>query len=184
MIELRGGTVALRPLERKDCRQLWQNYEPEEPVPTEPLYPGLSVEGADKWFEEIQARQGREQVYLGVFTLEGRLVGDIQLADIEWRHRTASIGLSIARREDRGQGYGLDATRTLLKYGFDELDLWRIQAEIVGHNAGARRVLEKIGFVQEGREREAIYGQGRRWDRLVYGLLRPDFGHYVEEDLG
>jgi hypothetical protein len=57
MIELRGEQVVLRTLEREHCRQLWESYKPAEPLPTEPLNPGLSVEGADKWFEEMQAKQ-------------------------------------------------------------------------------------------------------------------------------
>jgi RimJ/RimL family protein N-acetyltransferase len=175
LIELRGEKVILRALEREHCRELWEGYEPGEPLPTEPLNPGLSVEGAGTWFEEIQAKQGKEQVYLGVFTLEGRLVGDIQLAAIDWRQRTADIGAGIARRADRRQGYGLDAVLTLLQYGFEELDLYRVTARTAQYNEGAKRVLEKAGFVQEGRERAAIHRGGRRWDRLIYGLLRCEF---------
>ena len=175
MIELRGEEVVVRTLEREHCRELWVAYEPAEPLPTEPLNPGLSIEAADQWFQEMQAKQGKEQVYLGVFTHEGKLVGDVQLSNIDWRHRTAGIGLSIARKVDRGQGYGRDATVTLLRYGFQHLDLHRVSAATAEHNAAARRVLEKCGVVQEGREREAIYCDGRRWDRLQYGLLRAEF---------
>jgi RimJ/RimL family protein N-acetyltransferase len=175
VIELRGEHVVLRTMERAHCRELWEAYEPTEPLPTEPLNPGLSIEGADQWFEEIQAKQGKEQVYLGVFAPEGRLVGDIQLAHIDWRHRTASIGLGIARQADRGRGLGTDATRTLLRYAFHHLDLYRVYAATAAYNAGAQRMLEKCGFVQEGREREAVYVGGSRWDRLCYGLLRPEF---------
>ena len=46
MIELRGEKVVLRALEREHCHQLWEHYVPAEPLPTEPLNPGLSVEGA------------------------------------------------------------------------------------------------------------------------------------------
>jgi RimJ/RimL family protein N-acetyltransferase len=176
MIELRGQKVSLRALEREDCRQLWRAYEPADPRPTEPLQPGLSIEGADAWFEEIQAKQDREQIYLGLFTLAGELVGDIQLANINWRDRTAAIGLSIARQADRGQGYGTDAALTLLRFAFDHLDLYRVTASLVEYNRGAQRLVEKCGFVLEGREREAIYCDGRRWDRLLYRLLRSEFG--------
>jgi RimJ/RimL family protein N-acetyltransferase len=175
MIELCGERVVLRTLEREHCRQLWESYEPEKPLPTEPLNPGLSVEGADEWFEQIQTKQGQEQVYLGVFTAEGELLGDVQLANIDWRHRTASAGLSIARSVQRRQGYGLDAALTLLRYAFEELDLCRITARIAEYNTGAMRVLEKAGFTQEGRERNALYCGGRRWDMLLYGLLREEF---------
>jgi RimJ/RimL family protein N-acetyltransferase len=176
MIELRGERTILRALERAHCRELWEAYEPSDPLPTEPLNPGLSLEGADKWFEEIQAGQGQQQLYLGVFTSAGRVIGDIQLAGIDWRHRTAVIGLSIARKADRGQGYGMDATVTLLRYAFQHLDLHRVSAVIASYNAAAQRGLEQCGFVREGQAREAIYCDGRRWDRLHYGLLRPEFG--------
>ncbi len=172
MIELRAEKIVLRTLEREHCHELWSNYEPVEPLPTEPLRPGLSVEGADKWFEDMQARQGKEQVYLGIFTLAGKVVGDIQLADIDWRHRTASLGVGIARQADRGQGYGAAAITTLLRYGFQHLDLYRVSASTAEYNTAAQRVLEKCGFIREGRERKALYCGGRRWDRLQYGLLR------------
>ncbi|MBN1579760.1 MAG: GNAT family N-acetyltransferase [Anaerolineae bacterium] len=175
MIELCGEKVVLRTLEREHCRELWKAYEPAEPLPTEPLNPGLSVEGADKWFEDIQAQQGKQQLYLGVFTHDGRLVGDIQLSNIDWRQRTASVGLGIARQADRRHGYGIDAALTLLDYAFQHLDLVRVSAATASYNAAAQRVLEKCGFVPEGREREAIYCGGRRWDRLVYGLLCAEF---------
>jgi RimJ/RimL family protein N-acetyltransferase len=175
MIELRGRKITLRTLERAHCRALWEQYEPQQPVPTEPLNPGLSVEGAEKWFDDMQSRQGREQVYLGVFTLSGELVGDIQLANIDWRNRSASLGVGIANQAQRGRGYGADATLTLLRYGFEQLDLWRISAATLEYNVAAQGVLAKCGFSQEGCEREAVYCAGRRWNRLTYALLRGDF---------
>ena len=175
MIELHGEKTILRTLERKHCRELWEAYEPVEPLPTEPLNPGMSIEGADTWFEEMQAKQGKEQVYLGVFARDGKLLGDLQLSGIDWRHRVAGIGLSIARKVDRGQGYGRDATMTLLRYAFHQLDLHRVSAGTASHNLAAQRVLEKCGFVQEGEEREAIYCGGQRWGRVNYGMLRGEF---------
>ena len=174
MIELCGERVVLRALERAHCRELWERYEPVQPLPTEPLQPGLSVEGAEAWFEALQAKQGKEQVYLGVFA-QGRLVGDVQLADIDWRHRTAALGLGIARQADRGQGYGTDAASTMLRFGFVHLDLYRVEAEVVEYNVGTQRLLEKCGFILEGEARQAIYCGGRRWRRLMYGLLRSEF---------
>ena len=47
MIELPGKKVVLRTMERAHCRTLWENYEPVEPVPTEPVRPGHSVEDSE-----------------------------------------------------------------------------------------------------------------------------------------
>lgn len=182
MIELRGKKVALRPLERAHCRELWDAYEPVEPLPTEPLNPGLSIEGADRWFDEMQARQGREQVYLGIFTFDGRLVGDIQLADINWRDRVASLGISISRRSDRGKGYASDAVRIILHYGFAELDLARIEARTAAYNLGAQRLREACRFRREGIRRQSIYRGGKRWDEIAFGLLASEWAQGGSDD--
>ena len=173
MIELVGKKVVLRALERAHCRRLWDDYEPEHPA-TESLNPGHSIEGADKWFEEIQSVQGKTQVYLGIFSLDGALIGDIQLANIDWRNRSASVGMSITKRENRGGGYGTDAVMVLVKYAYEDLDLVRLSARTLVHNTAARRVLENTGFILEGQEREVVTIAGRRYDRLTFGLLRSD----------
>ena len=63
----------------------------------------------------------------------------------------------------------------MLQYGFDHLDLYRVSAKTMANNASAVRVLEKLGFSEEGREREAVYWSNQRWDRLVFGILKSDF---------
>lgn len=176
MIELAGRKVVLRTLEREDCRYLWQGYEPEDALPSEPLFPGMSIEHIDKWFEDMQEKQGHEQLYLGTYhQRDGRLLGDVQLSNINWRQRSADIGFGITKADDRGKGYSTDAAYAILQFGFDHLDLFRITAVTMEYNTGARRVLEKLNFTQEGRERLIVYAAGKRWDRIRYGLLRNEF---------
>jgi RimJ/RimL family protein N-acetyltransferase len=134
------------------------------------------VEGAGEWFEQIQAKQGREHVHLGVFSMDGELLGDIQLSNIDWRARTATLGCGICRQAHRGAGNGTDAARAMLQYGFGELNLYRVEASTAEFNTPARRALEKLGFSEEGRRRRALYRGGRRWDSMIYGLLREEFG--------
>jgi len=167
--------VVLRTLEREDCRRLWAAEEPGEPLPAQTTTPGLSVEGVDLWFEEMQARQGKEQLHLGIFTAQGELLGDIQLANIDWRNRTATIGYGISRVADRSKGFATDAVLTLLRFAFHEFDLHRVTADPAEYNTASQRVLEKAGFIREGRARQAIYMDGRRHNTLLYGVLRGEF---------
>ncbi len=139
MIELHGKNVVLRTMERAHCRTLWENYEPVEPFPTEYVRPGLSIEGSDNWFEEIQEQQEKTQIYLGIFEKDGIIIGDIQLAGIDWRSRTASLGAGIARKSDRGKGYCTDAALVMLRFAFEQLDLYRISAATASCNAAATR---------------------------------------------
>jgi RimJ/RimL family protein N-acetyltransferase len=145
MIELRGSKVVLRTMEREHCRTLWEQYEVEEPIPTEPVLPGHSLEGSDKWFEEMQEQQGKTQIYLGIFIPGGDLIGDVQLAGINYRNRSARLGAGVARREDRTKGYCTDAAMVMLGFAFEHLYLYRISAATTANNAGALRVLERYG---------------------------------------
>lgn len=77
--------------------------------------------------------------------------------------------------DDRVTGYCTDAALVLLRYGFEHLDLYRISTATTANNASAIRVLEKLGFSEEGREREAAYWSNQRWDRLLFGILKSEF---------
>lgn len=68
----------------------------------------------------------------------------------------------MPRPSDRGRGYGAEALRLMLGYGFDALGLERIEARTLDVNARARRLLERTGFVREGGERAAAYLGGAR----------------------
>jgi len=143
MVEIVGRKVALRALERAHCRELWTAHEPVEPLATEPLRPGLSVEGADRWFEAIQAGQGQDRLHLGIFTRdEDRLVEDIQLSAVDWTNRTAEIGVGNARAADRRSGYARDALAAIMAYAFNFLDLTRLSAIVVAYNTAASAGLE------------------------------------------
>ncbi|MBP1701288.1 MAG: family N-acetyltransferase, partial [Chloroflexi bacterium] len=58
---------------------------------------------------------------------------------------------------------------------FSELNLYRLGAEIPEYNLGALRLFEKVGFTQEVCRRQALNRDGRRWDALIYGLLRLEW---------
>lgn len=172
MVKLEGEKTVLKTLERKHCKKLWKDYEINEELPTQPLEPGKSIENADDWFEEMQEKQGDDQYYLGIFTYEDELIGDIQLANIDWKNRTATLGMCISKKEDRGKGYGTDACETIIRFAFDHLDLYRLSARTIEFNTAAKKMLEKNGFELEGKEKKATFRFGERHDRLIFGLLK------------
>lgn len=88
--------------------------------------------------------------------------------------RSASLGYCLTE-EAWGQGYATEASRRLLQWAFDTLDLNRVQAEADTRNTASARVLEKLGFVHEGTLREDCIVDGVVSDSWVYGLLRRDW---------
>jgi RimJ/RimL family protein N-acetyltransferase len=103
------------------------------------------------------------------------LIGWIALSSISWSNRCAALGVYIGDPSARGSGLGSAAIDELLRYGFDELNLQRIELEVVGYNTPAIAVYERLGFVLEGRKREFAERDGERYDLLVYGLLAAEW---------
>lgn len=188
-MRLEGERIYLDMLTRADCRALFEQTEFDPDALVEPPCIGFGPERADEWYDDIQRRQCDTHVRLGIFVRaqdggRGELVGDVALQDINWRDRSCSVGMGMARLSDRGQGYGAEALRLMLGYGFDALGLERIEARTLDVNARARRLLERTGFVCEGRERAAVYLGGARRDRLLYGMLRAEWAQVKLERAG
>ncbi|MFN8411248.1 MAG: GNAT family protein [Anaerolineales bacterium] len=107
---------------------------------------------------------------------DNRLLGDIGLYVINnWTPQDAFVGIAIGNREDWGKGYGTDAMRVVLRYGFTELNLRRVTLTVFEYNPRAIRSYEKAGFQHEGRIRQALLRDGKRWDMFYMGILRDDW---------
>lgn len=174
-MRLQGRDIYLDTLEREDCRKLWLEQEYDFANPTDDFNPGHSMEKADHWFEEIQKLQGQQNVRLGIFLRDGSPIGDVALQNIDMRDRSCSVGMGIAKLCNRGKGYGQQALKLILQHGFCYVGLERITANTLEMNQGAQRALEKLGFTLEGRERKAVYMNGKRWDRLNYAILKEEY---------
>ena len=172
---LQEKDIYLATLSREDCRTLWNEYEYDFTNPTEELNMGHSEEKANDWFDEIQKLQGNTNIRLGIFKNEGKVIGDAALQDIDRHNRKCSIGMGIAKLENRSKGYGYQAAMLMLNYGFKYLGLERIAANTLDVNIGAQKLLEKCGFKPEGRERRSVYFNSEMHDKLNYAILREEF---------
>jgi RimJ/RimL family protein N-acetyltransferase len=101
----------------------------------------------------------------------GELIGNAGLHHFFEQNRRCEIGYALASKH-WGQGYATEALRAAIQYGFDALDLNRIEADIDPRNIGSARVLEKLGFRKEGYMPERWLVGGETADTAFYGLLR------------
>jgi len=180
VIKLQGKGIYLSALERNDCKKICADNEYDFDNPVESTLFGWSVENADEWFDEIQRLLKADvNIRLGIFLNDGSVVGDIALQSIDRINRSCSIGISLAKIENRGKGYGTEALRLILAYGFNHQGFERITAGTMEINVPAQKMLEKQGFILEGRERKAAYFMGKRFDNLNYSLLVDEYNRRV-----
>jgi RimJ/RimL family protein N-acetyltransferase len=109
-----------------------------------------------------------------------QLLGFVGLWGVNWRNAEAFVGIGIGEPENWGKGYGSDAMRAIVHYGFMELGLHRISLFTFAYNPRAIRSHEKCGFQPEGIERRYLRRDGERYDVLMMGILR----HAWQEKFG
>jgi [ribosomal protein S5]-alanine N-acetyltransferase len=109
-------------------------------------------------------------IYWSMRTLaDGRFLGSCDLSEIDRRHRRAEVGF-ILGREAWGQGYALEAMRTIIAYAATT-GLRKLSARTHLGNRRSEHLLERLGFEEEGLLRGHILKAGERRDCRIFGLL-------------
>jgi RimJ/RimL family protein N-acetyltransferase len=130
---------------------------------------------AREWIAtHAEALRKNEGVSLAVVLGEtGELIGAVALR-LDPGHGRAELGYWIGKDYWR-RGYGTEAARAMLAYGFDTLDLHRIYAHCLTRNPPSARVLQKIGMSPEGKLKQHVKKWGVYEDIDTFGILRSDF---------
>ncbi|MBI3334974.1 MAG: GNAT family N-acetyltransferase [Candidatus Portnoybacteria bacterium] len=103
-----------------------------------------------------------------------RMIGGVGLNRIDGKNEHAELGYWIGKKY-WGKGLMTEAVRLILEFGFGELKLHRIHANVFEENIASKRVLEKCGFTLEGMEREIEFRYDRWHNVLLYGILAPEY---------
>lgn len=103
------------------------------------------------------------------------LIGFVGLFRIEWNNQCGKMAIGIGDPNYRGKGYGIDALRLILRYGFCELNLHRIGLDVINYNKSAIHAYQKVGFQVEGTMRESVLRDGQKYDRILMSILRNEY---------
>ena len=137
-------------------------------------YREISPDMQKRWYQEKVLNDTKQVNFEIHENTSNQLIGHCGLYYINWVHRHAEFGIYIGDSDYRSGGYGSDALRQLIRYGFEDLNLNRIWCEVYDNNA-ALEVYKHIGFVYEGKMRENYYNEGRYWDSHILAMLRSDY---------
>lgn len=126
-----------------------------------------------KWFENLHNND--REVRTVIETREHGAIGLVMLTDIDWKNRTAQFHSKIATSKDlRGKGYGTKATKAIVKYAFEQLNLNLIYSQILEYNTASQRVKEKCGFHKDGSLRNRVYKNGSYHDMAVWSIQKGE----------
>ena len=132
-----------------------------------------------EWLEN-SAKNTANRNFNIIESKDNKLIGTIGLEDFNWIERSAVLGIFIGDKDFRSNGYGAEAIKLLLEYGFKYLNLHSIRLDLLAINERAHKCYLKCGFKDTGCSREAIYVNGKYYDRLHMDILENEFeGDYI-----
>ena len=137
----------------------------------------MSSVDEEKWFEGAMQRS-QEEKPLVIDMKDGdawRIIGNSGFFDFDWVARSAEVGIMLGDKSIWNQGYGTEAMTLLLRHAFRTLNLNRVSLHVYAYNLRAIRTYEKVGFVQEGRLRQAVYKFGKYNDMSIMSVLREEW---------
>jgi RimJ/RimL family protein N-acetyltransferase len=175
-----GDRVYFRPLEIEDEPLLkrWVN----DPCNWRTLMfrPPLNAQ-REREYIEGQGKSETDYTF-GIVARDGhRLIGSAGLHRVRPIDRRATFGIMIGDRASQNRGYGSEAVRLTLRFGFEELNLNRIELSVFANNPRAIWCYQKAGFVQEGCLRQACYRNGQYVDEYRFAVLRSEWEETVRD---
>jgi ribosomal-protein-alanine N-acetyltransferase len=110
----------------------------------------------------------------------GTIIGRCGLHNWSVDHNRAELGYIMADESYKQKGLMTEAVGEVLKHGFTELQLHRIEALVGSHNVPSLSILRKYGFIREGLLREHYYIDGRYEDSIVFSKLNSEYLNEME----
>lgn len=172
MVTLKGENIYLRALEPEDLdfiyiiendEQIWEMSSTQTPYSRFLIKQYL--EHSHKDIYEVK------QLRLVICSNDHAALGLIDLFDYNPAHNRAGIGILIAENENRGRGYGAEALRLIIDYGFTHLNLHQLYANISEDNKTSVKLFENQGFNKTGVKKDWNFVKNTYKDEFLYQLI-------------
>lgn len=170
-MELTGDKIRLRLMSGEDTDLIvqWRNNPR---VRNNFIYQKtFTREGHENWIRTM-VDTGKVVQFIIEDLSSGQPVGSVYFRDIDKDHAKAEYGIFIGEDLAVGKGFGSEAARLAVKYGFEQLELHKIFLRVFADNAGAIRSYEKAGFIKEGYFKDDVCIDGRFKDLVFMAIVK------------
>lgn len=173
---LEGDQVVLRPLFVEDVEGNYINWL-NDPVINEHnshhVFPYTRAQALN-YIESVSG--DKQNLVLAIVAKDsGKHIGNISLQKIDQISKNAEYAILIGEKDYWGKGIAQEASRLLLRHGFEALNLHRVYCGTSNTNIAMQKLAHTLGMKQEGVRREAHYKNGSYADIIEYGLLKNEF---------
>ena len=181
---IKGKRIEFAPLERKHIDVFLKWFNDPEITQYLLMYKPMTRDWEEEWFDALKHKE--DSVYFSILLLDqenpGKIIGNCAIQDINSRNRACSCGITIGEKEYHSKGYGTEAMEILVEYVFNTLNMNRLELSVFEYNIRAYKTYQKVGFIEEGRKRQARYHNGKYYDEIIMGILREDWEKNFNKD--
>ena len=159
----------LKKIRKEDLKQIvkWRNDS--EIIRFNTQFFLLNMELQKKWFEEITKKNSKSKMF--VFKYGKEIVGIGGLIHYDYQNKSADIAIILGEKKIRGKGFGTRGLEMLVEYGFKQMKLHRIGADIFEYNKVSLRLYEKLEFKKELEMRDYLWRDGKWWKVFTYSII-------------
>ena len=164
---LEGKNIILRPLKMNDWEKSiqWRNNLSIKEMAM--MHPFPITEMVEReWYENIMKSKDDKVIYFTITTRDDDPIGFVLLNKINYTHKNCRLGIVIGETEEQGKGYGQEATKMIIEYAFNKLNLRKVTLEVLSNNKAALHIYHKLGFVKEGELKEHFF-----WDKKYSNIV-------------
>ena len=126
----------------------------------------------------------KEKMFAVRLLENNELLGNIGFNSLDIINRNGALGVLIGNPKYQRKGYGMEALKLILDYGFSFLNLRNISLSVFEYNVPAYNLYKKVGFKEIGRLRKALEIMGKTYDMIILDMLKEEFQSvYIKREL-
>jgi len=178
-----GKKVILRSIEEEDLKFLRDIHNDPE---IEKYIAGwsfpLSMKDQKLWFERFNKNNSTIRLIIEE-KCSHESIGMTGLWNIDWKNRNAHTGIMLLNdKKFRHKGYGTDSVMSLMRYAFEELDLRRLDSDIIEYNKPSLGLyIKKCGWKNEGVRRKHAFRNNTVYNRILIGILKEEYIDFIKD---
>lgn len=172
---LHDTDITLRPMCVDDAAVVIASFADQEVMRLTGTQKTPSLEEVETFYSNAAVAEDRVDYAIISNANPKQVLGEVVFNEIDWANRCAGFRIALFAETYFGRGFGTKATARMLRFGFEELDLHRIELEVYEFNPRAIHVYEACGFTREGVRRDVLCRDGKYYDSIVMSLLTPEY---------
>lgn len=127
------------------------------------------------WMGQLWERMSNDRSGAAfVMEADGKVIGNVGLFNVDVESRRMEIGITIGDKEYWGRGYGTEAMKLVVDYAFRMRNVRKVFLSVLANNPRAFAAYQKVGFVEEGRQRAHAFNDGEYVDLIHMAMFRPE----------